>query len=317
MNIGPHAIKYFSQPLPPDVRAYLNERGIPDETITRFALGWNDERITIPVHDRDGTLVLYKLGRAPDSPSDSPKMLYYPSGSRAELYGWDTLAQKPSSVVVCEGEYDRLVLESHGFPAVTGTGGAGTFKPEWAEAIAQVPEVYLCFDNDVAGRLGAERVARLIPQAKTVTLPPQVGEAGDVTDYFVRLGKTAEEFRELLAEAAPLAPGARAEHSEPTEAGTPPSPRQSKADIQRLKDAARIERVIGEYVPLFPSGRVLMGHCCFHEDRIPSLAVFPETQTFHCFGCGKGGDVITFLMELEGVSFREALWILKQNARAA
>jgi DNA primase len=60
-----------------------------------------------------------------------------------------------------------------------------------------------------------------------------------------------------------------------------------------------------------------MGRCCFHEDRVPSLAVYPESQTFHCFGCGKGGDVITFLMELEGVSFREALWILRQSRHAA
>jgi DNA primase len=75
--------------------------------------------------------------------------------------------------------------------------------------------------------------------------------------------------------------------------------------------------VIGEYVELIPSGKVLMGRCCFHEDRIPSLAVFPETQTFHCFGCGKGGDVITFLMELEGFSFREALWVLNQHTHAA
>ena len=60
-----------------------------------------------------------------------------------------------------------------------------------------------------------------------------------------------------------------------------------------------------------------MGHCCFHDDRTPSLAVFPETQTFHCFGCGKGGDVITFVMELEGFSFREALWVLNQHTHAA
>jgi DNA primase len=55
-----------------------------------------------------------------------------------------------------------------------------------------------------------------------------------------------------------------------------------------------------------------MGRCCFHEDRVPSLAVFPETQTFHCFGCGTGGDVIAFLMEAERLSFRESLAVLKR-----
>jgi DNA primase len=314
MNLGPHTIKHFSQPLPPHVRAYLNERGIADGTIARFGLGWNGERITIPVNDRDANLVLYKLGRAPDDRSDSPKMLYFPTGSKAELYGWDTLAKKPPFVVVCEGEYDRLVLEAQGFPAVTGTGGALTFKPEWAEAIASVPEVYLCFDNDAPGRLGAERVALLIPHARTVTLPPEVGEAGDVTDYFVRLGKSDADFRQLLAESTPVA---QANATQPTPAETWRSRPKAASDVQRLKDSIQIERVIGEYVELIPSGKVLMGRCCFHDDRIPSLAVFPETQTFHCFGCGKGGDVIAFLMELEGFSFREALWVLNQHTHAA
>jgi DNA primase len=286
MTFGPHTIKHFSQPLPSHVRAYLNDRGIADDTIARFGLGWNGERITIPVHDRDGHLVLYKLGRAPDDRSDSPKMLYFPTGSKAELFGCDTLVKNPPFVVVCEGEYDRLVLEAHGFPAVTGTGGALTFKAEWAEAIAPIPEVYLCFDNDAPGRLGAERVARLIPHARIITLPPDVGDAGDVTDYFVRLGKSADDFRQLLAEAKPLTSAERPQPSPATEAWR--SRPKAASDVQRLKDSIQIERVVGEYVELIPSGKVLMGRCCFHDDRIPSLAVFPETQTFHCFGCGKG-----------------------------
>ena len=61
MTLGPHAIEHFSQPLPPDVRAYLNHRGIADNTIARFGLGWNGERITIPIWDRDGTLAFFRL----------------------------------------------------------------------------------------------------------------------------------------------------------------------------------------------------------------------------------------------------------------
>src|SRR5262249_18983374 len=72
MNLDAHTMEDFSQPLPPDVRAYLNDRGIPDDTIARFGLGWNGECITIPVHDQDGALVLYKLGRAPGEREDAP-----------------------------------------------------------------------------------------------------------------------------------------------------------------------------------------------------------------------------------------------------
>ena len=141
--------------------------------------------------------------------------------------------------------------------------------------------------------------------------PPEVGDAGDVTDFFVRLSKSDADFRQLLAESTPLAPA----NTPATE--TWRSRPQAASDVKRLKDSIQIERVIGGYVELIPSGKVLMGRCCFHDDRVPSLAVFPETQTFHCFGCGKGGDVITFLMELEGFPFREALWVLNQHTHAA
>src|SRR5690606_6007088 len=54
-------------------------------------------------------------------------------------------------------------------------------------------------------------------------------------------------------------------------------------------------------------GQRLVGRCPFHEDRSPSLNLYPETQSFHCFGCGAGGDVIDFVRRAEGVGFREAL----------
>ena len=252
--------------------------------------------------------MLYKLGRAPDDPTDSPKMFYDPPGVTAELYGWDTLQRRPSFVIVCEGEYDRLVLEARGFPAVTGTGGAGVFKEEWAAEIKKVPRVYVCFDNDAPGRAGAERIARLIPEAKIVTLPPEVGEGGDVTDFFVRLKRTRWDFISLLREARPLPEpllqgaerGARAH-----------TPRTTSPGVLRLKQAVRIEDVIGHYVKLHRSGRTFMGRCCFHDDHEPSLAVFPDTQSFYCFGCQTYGDVITFLMEAERLTFLEAVSVLQ------
>lgn len=50
--------------------------------------------------------------------------------------------------------------------------------------------------------------------------------------------------------------------------------------------------------------------CPFHEEKTPSFKVFPDSQRFHCFGCGKSGDVITFIQELRGISFRDALHYL-------
>lgn len=311
MTLYPGFAELYHEALPGHIRGYLNGRGIPDPIIERAQLGWNGERITIPVYDRDDRLVLYKLGRAPDDPADFPKTLYDPPGVTAELYGWDTIRRSPPFVIICEGEYDRLVLEARGFPAVTGTGGAGVFKAEWADEIRKISTVFACFDNDAAGRAGAERVARLVPKARIITLPSDVGKGGDVTDFFVRLHHARADFVTLLRSATPVA--APAPHQPERRAAPQQAPAPS--DITRLKQAVPIEEIVGRYVALHRSGRALMARCCFHEDHVPSLAVFPDTRSFYCFGCQKHGDVFTFLMEMEHLTFREAVDVLKAFTR--
>ena len=76
-----------------------------------------------------------------------------------------------------------------------------------------------------------------------------------------------------------------------------------------------IEDVVSEYVTLSKrSGSNRFGLCPFHNERTPSFAVTPSKQIFHCFGCGKGGDVITFIMEIEGMTYPEALEFLARRA---
>src|SRR5713226_3048748 len=182
-----HLAAEYHRALPDRIREYLHARGIPDEVIDRRVLGWNGVRITIPIFNRKGICASFRLAKDPEDASDTPKVLSLP-GSSVELYGWDTLRLRRKRVIICEGEFDRLVLEANGFEAVTSTGGAGTFKEEWADAFKEIPSVYLCFDRDDAGRKGALRVARMIAHAKIVELPSDVGHGGDVTDFFVGLG---------------------------------------------------------------------------------------------------------------------------------
>jgi DNA primase len=78
----------------------------------------------------------------------------------------------------------------------------------------------------------------------------------------------------------------------------------------RVKQQADIVRVIGEYVRLKKSGQNFTGLCPFHGEKTPSFAVHPVKQIFHCFGCGKGGDVFTFVMEMEKCPFPEAVRIV-------
>lgn len=85
-------------------------------------------------------------------------------------------------------------------------------------------------------------------------------------------------------------------------------------DVQEIKSRLDIAEVIGDYLPLKRKGNLLWGLCPFHGEKTPSFSVSRERQTFHCFGCGKGGDVFAFVMEQEGLSFREALKFLAPRA---
>jgi DNA primase len=78
-----------------------------------------------------------------------------------------------------------------------------------------------------------------------------------------------------------------------------------------------IVNVIGEYVSLRKAGKEYVALCPFHPDKHPSLSVSQEKGLFHCFACGESGDAITFIIKIEGVSFREACKMLGIDRRAS
>ncbi len=182
--------------LPEHLRSWLtNERGIATSIVDVARLGFDGERLTVPVSDGKGTWLFAKRRALPDSESE-PKYLY-PKGAKAALYGIESL-QGASMAVICEGELDALVLHSNGIAAVSSTGGAGTFEETWIDIFKDITSLYVIYDNDEAGRRGALRVGKMLPSAKIVRLPPDVGEAGDVTDYFVKLKNNPDDFGALL-----------------------------------------------------------------------------------------------------------------------
>jgi DNA primase len=86
---------------------------------------------------------------------------------------------------------------------------------------------------------------------------------------------------------------------------------------ERVKQQADIVRVIGEYVRLKKSGQNFTGLCPFHAEKSPSFAVHPTKQIYHCFGCGVGGDVFKFVMEMDKVAFPEAIRIVAEKCGIA
>ena len=200
------------QAIPSRIRQYLNARGITDAFVSDYKLGWGEFYgkwwITIPIQDIDGNFVFFKLRQ---DPNEGGGKITYPRGIEAQIYGWETLKTATDKIVICEGEFDRLLLVSKGIPTITSTHGAMTFKQEWSEKLAKISKIYICFDNDEAGRKGAERVAKILKKEgnnKTyiVSLSEKVGEGGDITDYFVKsngnlddlFGKYAKEYPERI-----------------------------------------------------------------------------------------------------------------------
>lgn len=84
--------------------------------------------------------------------------------------------------------------------------------------------------------------------------------------------------------------------------------------VQEIKDRLSIVDVIAPYVTLKKAGRHHKGLCPFHNEKTPSFMVSPERGFYHCFGCGRGGDMFTFVQELEGLDFRGALALLAEKA---
>lgn len=85
-------------------------------------------------------------------------------------------------------------------------------------------------------------------------------------------------------------------------------------DVSRIKDRLDVVDIVGDYVRLTKRGSSYKGLCPFHQEKTPSFNVSQERQTWHCFGCGKGGDIFTFVMEKEGLDFKEALEVLAKRA---
>lgn len=275
------------------IKSYLNSRGITDEIILNHQIDFDGLRIIIPIMDINGKKIFNKYRKDPISEDSLPKYTY-DRGASVQLYNIQKL-NSSSEVIICEGEFDCLCLEANGFNAVTSTGGSMSFQEEWA-ILFKDKDVYVCFDNDPAGLSGIMKVCDFIPHAKYIPLPPEVGLHGDITDYFTKLKKTKDDFRNLMKFSKPII------ISKPTE-----TPKKKKlygdTDLKKAKTYP-IQYLLKDKINYQGFTK-----CPFHNEKTASMRCYPNNR-FYCFGCGKTGDPIDIVMHLENVSLKEAIKII-------
>lgn len=194
----------------PRTKAFLlNQRGLTEETILKFKLGWDLERITIPIPDETGEYC--NIRRYSSGEHGSRKMLSYTDENGEAGYGDAMLFPiynlEYDDVIVFEGEMDTVLANQLGYHAVTATGGAGTWRDEWTEKF-RGKNVAICYDIDRAGQNGARKVAMKLlgvaDSVKLIRLPISDPPDGDFTNYIVDLGHTKEDFDRLLNQTSPF-----------------------------------------------------------------------------------------------------------------
>jgi hypothetical protein len=125
-----------------------------------------------------------------------------------------------------------------------------------------------------------------------------------------QFGDPDEYYWEAYLDAVKLALEVRRWLDTPLKTKSKPGPARNHLSIAEIKACTDILTVVSQYVQLRKCGTRYIGKCPFHDDRAPSLVVYPDTQTWYCFGCNQGGDVISFAMKINNLDFSEAIKIL-------
>ncbi len=336
--------------LPTEVNTWLLDRGITQQVILDFKLGWDGNRIIIPVHDVNGNFLFNKYRRSPFS-DEGPKYMY-DRGATSALYGINNLL-KLNNIILCEGELDALRLRSLGYNGVSSTGGSATFKQEWATLLKGY-HIYICYDSDEPGIRGAFNVQVKIPWARIIWLPK---EFKDITDFFV--GKCWEDFLPFMEKAKTYDIPLPLRGEWPTtKKGIKDLMKGYELRIGDLMNEARALR--GEYKSdrhleilkkffmdryyeakkhlrymdmgknkvqygnrIAQAKQVSIGKfidfnrekfavCVWHQDSHPSMYWYENQGRVKCFSCGQLGDVIDVVQKLNNCELKEALNIILQ-----
>jgi DNA primase len=278
----------------------------------------NGNTITIPIYDENGKLLFNKYRHLIGDTKYS-----YDPGASATLYGLSFNAfKKAGYVILTEGEAQAAELALLGFPGISTTGGAMTWKSDWTEKFKD-RDIYIAYDNDEAGYKATWMLIGHFPNAKVIFIP-----AGkDLSEYLFLFSEEnrADMVTKLLYGAISI----------PTKTNDLKIFRNQKADIISLPYIQKFielsEQKNRVYKPKKPTkefsdawrnypiekyikfnGRGF-ANCIFHNEKSPSMGKIPGTNLVHCFGCDKTAGVADVVMQLYGMTFKQAVEEIEKN----
>jgi putative DNA primase/helicase len=173
------------------LKQFQDKYGLSLETIKKYRIGYKDGKYAIPIENSPGKWQI-KLHKG-----------HQTKGAKASIYPPDIIKEDMPFIVLTEGEFKALLLIQLGFMAVTNTAGALTWKHEWNTTFRGL-NVFLAYDNDDSGKKGSKKVAGSLngtaKSVKVIHWPSYMNgkDKKDVTDFFVTLKKTKEDFQKLL-----------------------------------------------------------------------------------------------------------------------
>jgi DNA primase len=161
---------------------YFLGRGLTEDAINYYQLGWTGTKYTIPIK-RKGRAYSIKFRRSEENTWDIKYSMI--RGTTISLFGLDEIYfDKRGYMILTEGELDCISLCQYGFPAITSIGGCNGYKKEWKQKFPR-KELYILFDNDEPGQIAAENVRQMYPNSTKLALPH---EYKDVNDMLVKAG---------------------------------------------------------------------------------------------------------------------------------
>ncbi|WP_347273243.1 DUF927 domain-containing protein [Candidatus Kuenenia sp.] len=172
------------------LQTFRSKYGLSLETIEKYFIGYQNDHYAIPM---EAATDKWTIKEHKGTQTKGAKAMLYPNIAPEGL----------PYIIITEGEFKALLLNQNGFPATSGTAGAGTWKREWNAFFCGL-NVILAYDNDEAGKEGSQKVIYHLQgtagSIKTIVWPSGMDskDRKDVTDYFVTMGKTKEDFQRLV-----------------------------------------------------------------------------------------------------------------------